>query len=38
LLRVFALADDERTQPTAGNVFESRPAGNAEEGRWHGIP
>ena len=38
LLRVFALADDDRTPPTEGNVFESRPAGNAEEGRWHGIP
>ena len=38
LLRVFALADDQRTPPTAGNVFESRPAGNAEKGRWHGIP
>ncbi|NEM05539.1 SDR family NAD(P)-dependent oxidoreductase [Geodermatophilus normandii] len=38
LLRVFALADDQKTPPTEGNVFESRPAGNAEEGRWHGIP
>ncbi|MGY1653910.1 SDR family NAD(P)-dependent oxidoreductase [Geodermatophilus sp. SYSU D01119] len=38
LLRVFALADDHRTQPTPGNVFESKPAGNAEKGRWHGIP
>ncbi len=38
LLRVFALADDHRTPPTEGNVFESRPAGNAEEGRWHGLP
>jgi NAD(P)-dependent dehydrogenase (short-subunit alcohol dehydrogenase family) len=38
LLRVFALADDHRTPATEGNVFESRPAGNAEEGRWHGLP
>ncbi|MGY1667877.1 SDR family NAD(P)-dependent oxidoreductase [Geodermatophilus sp. SYSU D00696] len=38
LLRVFALADDDRTPPTAGNVFESRPEGNATSGRWHGIP
>ncbi|SFP52993.1 Short-chain dehydrogenase [Geodermatophilus dictyosporus] len=38
LLRVFALADDHRTPPTEGNVFESRPDGNATEGRWHGIP
>ncbi|HJX43115.1 MAG TPA: SDR family NAD(P)-dependent oxidoreductase [Geodermatophilus sp.] len=38
LLRVFALADDHRTPPTEGNVFASSPAGNAEEGRWHGLP
>ncbi|PRY47850.1 short-subunit dehydrogenase [Geodermatophilus tzadiensis] len=38
LLRMFALADDDRTPPTEGNVFESRPAGNATKGRWHGIP
>lgn len=38
LMRVFALADDHRTPPTEGNVFESRPTGNAEEGRWHGLP
>jgi NAD(P)-dependent dehydrogenase (short-subunit alcohol dehydrogenase family) len=38
LLRVFALADDHRTEPTPGNVFESRPEGNATTGRWHGIP
>ena len=38
LLRVFALADDHRTPPTEGNVFASQPAGNAEEGRWHGLP
>jgi NAD(P)-dependent dehydrogenase (short-subunit alcohol dehydrogenase family) len=38
LLRVFALADDDRTEPTPGNVLESRPAGNATTGRWHGIP
>jgi NAD(P)-dependent dehydrogenase (short-subunit alcohol dehydrogenase family) len=38
LLRVFALADDDRTGPTPGNVFESRPEGNATAGRWHGIP
>ncbi|WP_448638720.1 SDR family NAD(P)-dependent oxidoreductase [Geodermatophilus sp. URMC 63] len=38
LLRVFALADDDRSEPTPGNVFESRPEGNATTGRWHGIP
>ncbi|SDC75578.1 Short-chain dehydrogenase [Geodermatophilus telluris] len=38
LLRVFALADDDRTPPTEGNVFASRPDGNATTGRWHGIP
>ncbi|MGR7026450.1 SDR family NAD(P)-dependent oxidoreductase [Geodermatophilus sp. URMC 62] len=38
LLRVFALADDDRTEPTPGNVFESRPEGNATTGRWRGIP
>jgi NAD(P)-dependent dehydrogenase (short-subunit alcohol dehydrogenase family) len=38
LLRVFAIADDHRTPPTEGNVFASQAAGNAEEGRWHGIP
>ncbi|MBM7808376.1 NAD(P)-dependent dehydrogenase (short-subunit alcohol dehydrogenase family) [Geodermatophilus bullaregiensis] len=38
LLRVFALADDDRTVPTPGNVLESNPAGNATAGRWHGIP
>ncbi|HYO37220.1 MAG TPA: SDR family NAD(P)-dependent oxidoreductase [Geodermatophilus sp.] len=38
LLRVFALADDHRTPPTEGNVFASQTAGNAEEGRWHGLP
>jgi NAD(P)-dependent dehydrogenase (short-subunit alcohol dehydrogenase family) len=38
LLRVFAIADDHRTPPTEGNVFASQPAGNAEEGRWHGLP
>jgi NAD(P)-dependent dehydrogenase (short-subunit alcohol dehydrogenase family) len=38
LMRVFALADDHRTPPTEGNVFRSHPAGNAEEGRWHGLP
>jgi NAD(P)-dependent dehydrogenase (short-subunit alcohol dehydrogenase family) len=38
LLRVFALADDQETPPTEGNVFASNPAGNATKGRWHGIP
>jgi NAD(P)-dependent dehydrogenase (short-subunit alcohol dehydrogenase family) len=38
LLRVFALADDDTTVPTPGNVLESQPAGNATTGRWHGIP
>jgi NAD(P)-dependent dehydrogenase (short-subunit alcohol dehydrogenase family) len=33
LLQRMAIADGE-VPPTEGNVFESRPAGNATEGRW----
>jgi NAD(P)-dependent dehydrogenase (short-subunit alcohol dehydrogenase family) len=33
LLQRMAIADDD-IPPTEGNVFESRPAGNATEGRW----
>jgi NAD(P)-dependent dehydrogenase (short-subunit alcohol dehydrogenase family) len=33
LLQRLAIADDD-VPPTEGNVFESRPAGNATEGRW----
>lgn len=36
LLRTFALAGDD-APPTEGNVFESRPEGNAAEGRWRSI-
>ncbi|MGY1986834.1 SDR family NAD(P)-dependent oxidoreductase [Blastococcus sp. SYSU DS0669] len=36
LLQTFALAGDE-TPPTEGNVFRSRPEGNATEGRWRSI-
>ena len=36
LLQRLAIANDEQP-PTVGNVFESRPAGNATEGRWRGI-
>ncbi|MGY2082433.1 SDR family NAD(P)-dependent oxidoreductase [Blastococcus sp. SYSU DS0539] len=36
LLRRLALAGD-RVEPTEGNVFESRPDGNATEGRWRSI-
>jgi NAD(P)-dependent dehydrogenase (short-subunit alcohol dehydrogenase family) len=36
LLQRMALADDD-VPPTEGNVFESRPAGNATEGRWRSI-
>ena len=36
LLRTFALARDE-VPPSAGNVFASRPQGNATHGRWAGI-
>ncbi|MGY1847043.1 MULTISPECIES: SDR family NAD(P)-dependent oxidoreductase [unclassified Blastococcus] len=36
LLRRLALAGDE-TEPTEGNVFRSRPEGNAIEGRWRSI-
>ncbi|MGY1747576.1 SDR family NAD(P)-dependent oxidoreductase [Blastococcus sp. SYSU D00695] len=37
LLRVFALASDDRREPTEGNVFRSRPEANATDGRWRGI-
>jgi short-subunit dehydrogenase len=33
LLQHMAVADDD-IEPTEGNVFESRPDGNATEGRW----
>jgi NAD(P)-dependent dehydrogenase (short-subunit alcohol dehydrogenase family) len=33
LLQRMAIADDD-VPPTEGNVFESRPAGNATEGHW----
>lgn len=36
LLQRMAVADDE-VPPTEGNVFASRPAGNATEGRWRSI-
>lgn len=36
LLRTFATAGDEAA-PTEGNVFESRPEGNATHGRWRGL-
>jgi NAD(P)-dependent dehydrogenase (short-subunit alcohol dehydrogenase family) len=36
LLQRMAIADDEQP-PTEGNVFESRPAGNATEGGWRSI-
>jgi NAD(P)-dependent dehydrogenase (short-subunit alcohol dehydrogenase family) len=36
LLQRMAVANDE-VPPTEGNVFESRPAGNATEGRWRSI-
>ena len=36
LLRRVAIANDD-VAPTEGNVFESRPAGNATEGRWRSI-
>ncbi|MCV2488154.1 SDR family NAD(P)-dependent oxidoreductase [Geodermatophilus sp. YIM 151500] len=36
LLKVFALARDD-VPPSEGNVFRSRPEGNATEGRWRGI-
>ncbi|TFV48135.1 SDR family NAD(P)-dependent oxidoreductase [Blastococcus sp. TF02A_35] len=36
LMQRLAIADDE-VQPTEGNVFESRPEGNATEGRWRSI-
>jgi NAD(P)-dependent dehydrogenase (short-subunit alcohol dehydrogenase family) len=36
LLQRMAIADDH-VAPTAGNVFESNPAGNATEGRWRSL-
>jgi NAD(P)-dependent dehydrogenase (short-subunit alcohol dehydrogenase family) len=36
LLRRLAISGDD-IPPTEGNVFESRPAGNATQGRWRGI-
>jgi NAD(P)-dependent dehydrogenase (short-subunit alcohol dehydrogenase family) len=36
LLKTFAVARDE-VGPTEGNVFESRPEGNATHGRWRSI-
>jgi hypothetical protein len=36
LLQRMAIAGDD-VPPTEGNVFESRPAGNATEGRWRSI-
>jgi NAD(P)-dependent dehydrogenase (short-subunit alcohol dehydrogenase family) len=36
LLQRMAIADDD-VPPTEGNVFESKPAGNATEGRWRSI-
>jgi hypothetical protein len=32
----LAIADDN-VPPTTGNVFASRPQGNATEGRWRSI-
>ena len=36
LLQRLAIADDD-VPPTEGNVFESKPAGNATEGHWRSI-
>jgi NAD(P)-dependent dehydrogenase (short-subunit alcohol dehydrogenase family) len=36
LLRTLALADDD-VPANPGNVFESRPEGNATHGRWRGL-
>jgi hypothetical protein len=36
LLRTFALARGE-VPPTEGNVFASRPEGNATRGRWRAL-
>jgi len=36
LLRTFAVAHDD-VPPTEGNVFQSRPAGNATNGKWRGL-
>jgi NAD(P)-dependent dehydrogenase (short-subunit alcohol dehydrogenase family) len=37
LLKVFALASDDRRGPTEGNVFASQPGANATDGRWRGL-
>jgi NAD(P)-dependent dehydrogenase (short-subunit alcohol dehydrogenase family) len=37
LLKVFALASDDRRAPTEGNVFRSQPGANATDGRWRGL-
>ena len=36
LLQQLAISNDD-VEPTEGNVFESRPDGNATEGRWRSI-
>jgi hypothetical protein len=36
LLQRMAISNDE-VAPTEGNVFESKPEGNATEGRWRSI-
>jgi NAD(P)-dependent dehydrogenase (short-subunit alcohol dehydrogenase family) len=36
LLQRMAIADDD-VPPTAGNVFEPQPSGNATDGRWRSI-
>jgi NAD(P)-dependent dehydrogenase (short-subunit alcohol dehydrogenase family) len=36
LLRMFAIAKDD-VPPTEGNVFRSRPEGNATNGSWRGL-
>jgi len=36
LMRMLAIADDD-VPPTEGNVFASKPDGNATEGRWRSI-
>lgn len=36
LLQQLAVSKEE-TPPTAGNVLESKPSGNATEGRWRSL-
>jgi hypothetical protein len=36
MLQRMGIADDD-VPPTTGNVFASRPDGNATEGRWRSI-